>query len=114
MQLTIDTALKYSPAVGIPHLTEADLYRPATSIAVGGEALGKLTKEFNGSLEAAAAAYNGGEDNVARWLKRVKNTDPGLFAADVGFSESKDYVFKVMANYRAYSELYTIRLVPAS
>jgi soluble lytic murein transglycosylase len=59
-----------------------------------------------------AAAYNGGDDNVARWVKRAQNTDPGVFAAEVGFAETKDYVFKVMANYRAYQELYTRDLRP--
>ncbi|HEY0545978.1 MAG TPA: hypothetical protein VGC91_11420, partial [Pyrinomonadaceae bacterium] len=57
--------------------------------------------------EAVIASYNGGEDNVARWLKRSGHTDGGLLASEVGFSETKGYVFKVMANYRAYKQLYT-------
>ena len=34
----------------------------------------------------------------------------GIFAAEVGFAETKNYVFKVMNNYRAYRELYNEQL----
>jgi soluble lytic murein transglycosylase-like protein len=54
-----------------------------------------------------AASYNGGEDNVVRWVRRATHDDPGVFTAEVGFTESKDYVNKVMANFRAYKLLYT-------
>ena len=60
--------------------------------------------------EAMAASYNGGEDNVARWLGRTNQGDAGVFAAEVGFSESKNYVFKVMSFYRAYKQLYDANL----
>ena len=62
---------------------------------------------FPGLPEAVAASYNGGEDNVARWVRRAGHKDAGVFSSEVGFAESKDYVFKVLANYRAYKELYT-------
>jgi soluble lytic murein transglycosylase len=57
--------------------------------------------------EAVAASYNGGEDNAARWLNRTKPKEAGVFASEVGFAESKNYVYKVMNNYRIYRELYT-------
>jgi len=63
-----------------------------------------------GLSEAIAASYNGGEDNVARWLARTNQNDEGIFAAEVGFTESKNYVFKVMAYYRAYRQLYDANL----
>ena len=61
--------------------------------------------------EAVAASYNGGEDNVARWVRRSKQKDPGVFTAEVGFDETKAYVQKVMNNYRVYKQLYTADLV---
>jgi soluble lytic murein transglycosylase-like protein len=112
LQLTIDTAYRYAASAGINNLKEADLYRPDISIQVGTQALRDLGNKFPSAPEAVAAAYNGGDDNVARWVKRAQNTDPGVFAAEVGFAETKDYVFKVMANYRAYQELYTRDLRP--
>lgn len=111
LQLTIDTAQKYASAVGFVSLSESQLYRPETSILLGAEYIEQLSSLFPQQLEAVAASYNGGEDNVARWLKRAKHKDPGVFTAEIGFDETKGYVQKVMANYRVYTELYTADLV---
>jgi soluble lytic murein transglycosylase len=111
LQLTIDLAQKYAPGAGLNSLRESQLYRPETSILVGSEYLVELSRLFPNLLEAVAASYNGGEDNVARWVKRAKQKDPGVFTAEIGFDETKTYVQKVMANYRAYRQLYTADLV---
>jgi soluble lytic murein transglycosylase len=112
LQLTIDTASRYAAHVGLNNLRDEDLYRPETSILLGSEYLADLFRQFPDLAEAVAASYNGGEDNVARWVKRARQRDPGVFTAEVGFDETKNYVYKVMANYRAYRELYTADLRP--
>ena len=111
LQLTMDAAQKYAPAAGFNTVRESELYQPATSITVGAEYLEHLSKLFPGMIEPVAASYNGGEDNVARWLKRSKRQDPGVFTSEVGFDETKGYVQKVMANYRVYRKLYTADLI---
>lgn len=110
LQLVVDTASKYARRAGINNLQDEDLYQPAVSIRIGSEYLSELSNLFPNLPEAVIASYNGGEDNVARWLKRSGHTDGGLLAAEVGFSETKGYVFVVMANYRAYQQLYTADL----
>jgi soluble lytic murein transglycosylase-like protein/outer membrane protein assembly factor BamD (BamD/ComL family) len=112
LQLTVDTAARYSSRAGLNNLQDTELYRPETNILVGSEYLGELRRLFPEQPEAVIASYNGGEDNVARWLKRARQRDAGVFAAEVGFAETKDYVFKVMSNYRAYRQLYTESLRP--
>jgi soluble lytic murein transglycosylase len=111
LQFTMDTALKYAQAAGISNLQESQLYQPDISILLGAEYLDYLTRLFPTSLEPVAASYNGGEDNVARWLKRAKRKDPGVFTSEVGFEETKAYVQKVMAGYRVYRQLYTADLI---
>ncbi len=110
LQLVVDTASKYARRAGINNLQDEDLYQPAVSIRIGSEYLSELSNLFPNLPEAVIASYNGGEDNVARWLKRSGHRDGGLLAAEVGFSETKGYVFVVMANYRAYQQLYTADL----
>lgn len=111
LQLTMDAAQKYGPGAGLNSLRENQLYQPETSIMVGAEYIEYLATLFPKMLEPIAASYNGGEDNVARWLERSKRTDPGVFTAEVGFDETKDYVQKVMSNYRVYRTLYTPDLI---
>ena len=111
LQLTIDAAQKYAATARLSELRESDLYRPETSIVLGSEYLASLAEMFPNMLEPVAASYNGGEDNVARWVKRARHKDPGVFTAEIGFDETKSYVQKVMSNYRIYRELYTTDLV---
>lgn len=111
LQLTMDAAQKYGPGAGVSILQENQLYQPETSIILGAEYLETLAKMFPQLLEPVAASYNGGEDNVARWLKRSKRNDPGVFTSEIGFEETKGYVQKVMSNYRVYRQLYTVDLV---
>ena len=111
LQLTMDAAKKYAAGAGVSNLTENQLYQPETSIQLGAEYIEQLAKMFPQMLEPIAASYNGGEDNVARWLKRAKHKDAGVFTSEIGFDETKTYVQKVMSNYRVYRELYTADLV---
>jgi soluble lytic murein transglycosylase len=111
LQLTIDAAQKYAINAGLTDLQESQLYQPETSIRIGTEYLRELSDMFPNLPEAVAASYNGGEDNVARWVKRAKQKDAGVFTSEVGFDETKAYVQKVMNNYRVYRQLYTADLI---
>ena len=106
VQLVYDTAIKYKEKAGYPRLQPDDLYSPSTNLAIGSIYIAELKDEFGGMYEAIAASYNAGEDNAARWLARSTPKEPGVFASEVGFAETKNYVFKVMNNYRVYRELY--------
>ena len=110
LQLTIDAAQKYANNAGLADVQESQLYQPETSIRLGSEYLGELLAMFPTLPEAVAASYNGGEDNVVRWVKRARQQDPGVFTSEVGFDETKAYVQKVMNNYRVYRQLYTADL----
>jgi soluble lytic murein transglycosylase-like protein len=112
LQMTPDQAAKYAPAVKLQNLSEEDLFKPEVNILVASAYLAELHRMFPELPEAIAASYNGGEDNVARWVVRAVHKDPGVFTSEVGFNESKDYVNRVMANYRAYKILYTEDLKP--
>ena len=111
LQLTMDAAQKYGPGAGLNSLRENQLYQPDTSIILGAEYIEHLVQLFPQMLEPVAASYNGGEDNVERWLDRAKHKDPGVFTAEIGFDETKAYVQKVMSNYRVYRQLYTENLI---
>src|SRR5215203_4647645 len=112
LQMTPDQAAKYAPSVKLQNVSEDDLFKPEINIPLAGAYLAELFRMFPDLPEAVAASYNGGEDNVARWVVRAVHKDPGIFTSEVGFFESKDYVNRVMANYRAYKILYTEDLKP--
>ncbi len=47
---------------------------------------------------------------MLRWLARAKTDNPDRYVPGIVFSQSKDYVYKVMANYRVYQMFYNEKL----
>lgn len=96
-----------------PHdFKQDDLYNPRTAILFGAQYMGNLFRQFPDMPQAVAASYNGGEDNVARWVARAHSNDPDRYVLEIGFTQSKDYVYKVLPNYWVYQTLYTEQLKP--
>jgi len=110
LQFISSTADGIAAQLGVRDFEQDELYDPATTLLFGSEYMKNLFKLFPDMPEAVAASYNGGEDNVARWVARAQSTDPECYVAEIGFAQSKDYVTKVLPNFWAYQTLYTERL----
>lgn len=105
MQLTPQTAHRMARHAGLSSWEEDDLYRPEVSVRLAALLLEELMGKFQGNPWLVAAAYNAGEDNAERWLARARSSDPDRFVWEIAFAETKVYVYRVMANYRAYCRL---------
>ncbi|HYO91638.1 MAG TPA: lytic transglycosylase domain-containing protein, partial [Pyrinomonadaceae bacterium] len=112
MQFIPSTADRMAAELGRKSFNQDELYAPRTAVLFGSQYLGNLFKQFPGMAQAVAASYNGGEDNVARWTARARTNDPDRYVMEVAFAQSKDYVYKVLANFRVYQTLYTEQLKP--
>jgi soluble lytic murein transglycosylase len=109
-QFIPSTADDIAAQLGRRDFAQDDLYNPATAILFGSQYMGNLFKQFPDQPQAVAASYNGGEDNVARWLSRARTNDPDRYVLEIGFTQAKDYVYKVLANYWIYQSLYSEQL----
>ncbi len=85
---------------------EVDLFNPDQNIALGAHYLQTLIQENGGKIPLALAAYNAGEEAVARWQKRIIVSDPVLFVDLIPYRETRDYVSGVLGNYFWYHKLY--------
>ena len=100
-------ASKYQMAYAEEKLTED----PAFNATLGSHYLGEQIAKFDGSLIMTFAAYNAGPNRVDQWIRRYG--DPrgkGVEAAVDGieripFTETRDYVQRVMENYQVYKML---------
>lgn len=110
MQFIHSTTARVSNELGRGFFRDEDMYDPETSILFGAHHISGLLAMFPERYEAVAAAYNGGETNVKRWLARVDSSDPDRYLPEIVFGQSKDYAAKVLANYRMYRYLYDERL----
>lgn len=81
------------------------LYYPSVNVRYGSYYIKKLLDKFKGSIVLAVAGYNGGPHNAKKW--NAQNSDDGfdMFVEDIGFSETRRYVKKVLGNYWTYKAL---------
>ncbi|MDT4968910.1 MAG: soluble lytic murein transglycosylase [Acidobacteriota bacterium] len=110
LQFIASTSDSIAAQLGIKQFRQDDLYDPRIAILFGSQYMGNLFKQFPQMPQAVAASYNGGEDNVARWVARARSNDPDRYILEIGFAQSKDYVYKVLTNYWVYQTLYSEKL----
>ncbi|MFM9905582.1 MAG: transglycosylase SLT domain-containing protein [Pyrinomonadaceae bacterium] len=112
MQFISTTSDKVAGELGRNNFRQEDLYYPPTAILFGSRYLDDLFKIFPNQAEAVVAGYNGGDDNMKRWLSRSRSNLPERYVPEIMFPQSKDYVYRVMANYRMYQLIYDEQLRP--
>ncbi len=98
-----ETAKRLKLAYAESKLTDDPIY----NATLGAAYLRGLLNEWNGSHVLAFASYNAGSGNVRKWI--AANGDPrhpGVDATDwverIPFSETRNYVQRVLENYRVY------------
>lgn len=74
---------------------------PETNIKYGTKYISFLIEYYKGDKIAALAAYNAGLKNVNDWL----GADKQLQISEIEFSETEDYVKKVLESEENYKEL---------
>ena len=112
MQFIASTADQIATQLNLQNFDQDDLYNPDTAILFGSQYLTSLFQQFPDQPQAVAGSYNGGADNLARWIARSRSTEPDRYVPEIGFTQTKDYVYKVMANFWTYQRLYDAQLEP--
>ena len=84
-----------------------DLDDPDYNMRVGSAFLGQLVDQFGGSYLMAAAAYNAGPGRPQQWAAecgdpRSSSSDPTDFIECIPFTETRDYVMRVMEATQVY------------
>jgi soluble lytic murein transglycosylase len=106
MQLMPATARIEASKVGIGY-DASRLNDPSYNVTLGSAHLGRLVDNYNGSYILAIAAYNAGPGNVKKWVEaygdpRDPNVDPVDWVERIPFSETRNYVQRVMENLQVY------------
>ena len=112
MQLMPATARWTAKRVGLANYTQSHIHNIETNLLLGISYLKYVLDENDGNAAYAAAAYNAGPHRVKTWRAAMEN-DPAaklsdqtlvlaIWAENIPFSETRDYVKKVAANTEAY------------
>jgi soluble lytic murein transglycosylase len=107
MQISQITGDWAASELGIENYDRDMLFEPEINIMIGCWYLHMLKKEFGNNLETVIAAYNGGSGNVTRWLMDSKHSSDGKTLTSIPFRETREYVNRVVKDYRIYKKLYS-------
>jgi soluble lytic murein transglycosylase len=120
MQLMPATAQHIAKKIGVRYRKEKLRTDPTYNVLLGSHYIGELLESFDGSYILAIAAYNGGPGNVNKWLKQYGDPRKLRHLHDlidwiemIPFSETRNYVQRVLEGKQVYQMRLTERPLPA-
>jgi soluble lytic murein transglycosylase len=103
MQVMPATAQWTAKKLGLRYTPDLITHRD-TNLHLGTGYLKLVLDDFQGSQVLAAAAYNAGPNRSRRW-REGPVLEPAVWAENVPFNETRDYVKKVLSNAVLYASL---------
>ena len=110
MQVMPATARWTAKKIGLTEFQPQQLNDRDTNIVIGTGYLKLLLDSFDGSIPLATAAYNAGPSRSRSWRASTPGAAPleaAIWAENIPFTETRDYVKKVIANTTLYAALMT-------
>ena len=109
MQVMPGTARDTARYIGLTGFTADQINDRDTNILIGTAYLKRALDDFGGSMALAAAAYNAGPGRPRLWRGQLGAPllETAIWAESIPFSETRDYVKKVLSNTTNYAALLT-------
>jgi soluble lytic murein transglycosylase len=105
MQLMPRTARWVAQRLGMKGFSLAQVNDIDVNIALGTSYLKYVLESVDGHPVVAAAAYNAGPGRARKW-KADRPLEGAIYAESIPFSETREYVKRVMSNTVYYAALY--------
>ncbi|WP_188518432.1 lytic transglycosylase domain-containing protein [Alsobacter metallidurans] len=114
MQLMPATARQTAQRTGVGYDADKLTADPAYNAKLGAAHLGDLVGDWKGSYILTIASYNAGGGNVRKWIEaygdpRSSGIDPVDWVERIPFTETRNYVQRVMENLQVYRTRLTER-----
>ena len=110
MQIMPDTGAWIAEQMGIKNFDPLDLYRTDANIRLGCWYLGELEYEFQRNWVLMMIAYNAGRGNTKAWMQENNWDYDFNRIEDIPYSDTREYVRKVLYDRDEYYKLYKNRL----
>jgi soluble lytic murein transglycosylase len=108
MQLMPATAKWVARKIGLKDYQPSAVHDPDTNLLLGTSYMRMVLENLDNHPVLASAAYNAGPGRAQRWRADVP-VEGAIYAETIPFSETRDYVKKVMNNSIYYSVLFNGR-----
>ncbi len=107
MQVLPGTGRQIAKKFGFPFDQNRMLSDPAYNAQMGAAELGDVLEAYRGSYILSFVAYNAGRGRVKQWIERYgdprdANIDPIDWVERIPFSETRNYVQRVLENMQVY------------
>jgi soluble lytic murein transglycosylase len=106
MQVMPATAKWTAKKIGMTNFQPHQITDQEINVAIGTGYLKLVLDDFDGSLPLAAAAYNAGPSRSRNWRKGPV-LEAAIWAENIPFNETRDYVKKVLSNTTNYAAIIT-------
>jgi len=106
MQVMPATAKWTAKKIGMTSFTPDQITDKEVNVAIGTGYLKLVLNDFEGSMAMAAAAYNAGPSRPRNW-RNGPMLEAAIWAENVPFQETRDYVKKVLSNTTNYAAILT-------
>jgi len=106
MQVMPATAKWTAKKIGLTGFTPEQITDREVNVAIGTGYLKLVLDDFEGSLPMAAAAYNAGPSRPRNW-RNGPALEAAIWAENIPFHETRDYVKKVLSNTTNYAAILT-------
>jgi soluble lytic murein transglycosylase len=106
MQVMPATAKWTAKKIGLTSFTPEQITDKETNVAIGTGYLKLVLDDFAGSMPMAAAAYNAGPSRPRNW-RNGPVIEAAIWAENIPFQETRDYVKKVLSNTTNYAAIIT-------
>lgn len=117
MQLMPATAKLTARRHGIGYGDKSDLFTPSVNMQLGMAHVSDLLSDLGGSYVLTIASYNAGQGRINQWVStygdpRSTNADMIDWIERIPFSETRNYVQRVLENTQIYRNVLAGRDVP--
>ncbi len=106
MQVMPATAKWTAKKIGMANFQPHQINDHEINVAIGTGYLKLVLDDFDGSMPLAAAAYNAGPSRSRNWRKGPV-LEAAIWAENIPFNETRDYVKKVLSNTTNYAAIIT-------
>ncbi|MBM3398854.1 MAG: lytic transglycosylase domain-containing protein, partial [Betaproteobacteria bacterium] len=106
MQVMPATAKWTAQKIGLTGFTPQQINDRETNVTIGTAYLKLVLDDFEGSMPMATAAYNAGPSRPRNW-RNGPVLEAAIWAENIPFQETRDYVKKVLASTTNYGAILT-------
>ena len=106
MQVMPATAKWTAKKIGLTSFTPDQITDREVNVAIGTGYLKLVLDDFEGSMPLATAAYNAGPSRSRNW-RNGPVLEAAIWAENIPFQETRDYVKKVLSNTTNYAAILT-------